>query len=95
MISQIIPAGNWGAVFDENGEPVLRPLICWGLVKDGGQVQICGYVESEGSVVSASGLSGFLGFELADWSALLAGMLADDDDDDDDDDEPVPEDQIN
>ncbi len=34
-IKQIIPANNWVATFNENGEGKVKHLICWALLDNG------------------------------------------------------------
>jgi hypothetical protein len=36
-ILQMIPAENWWAVYDDEGEPFISRLVCWALVQVGAE----------------------------------------------------------
>ncbi len=47
-IAQIMPANGWAAIFDEDGDELVTPLVGWALVQDGeGGASVVGLVASE------------------------------------------------
>ncbi|MBN2251438.1 MAG: hypothetical protein JW724_05125 [Candidatus Altiarchaeota archaeon] len=36
-ILQLLPAKNWWAVYDDDGEPFISRLVCWALVQVGNE----------------------------------------------------------
>lgn len=89
-IAQIMPANGWAAVFDEDGDEALSPLVGWALVQDAeGAASVVGMVALE-RVELCDRQPHFLRY------TYVAEMFVDDDEDfdafdDDDDDGMDPE----
>ncbi|MBW2465968.1 MAG: hypothetical protein JRF02_01585 [Deltaproteobacteria bacterium] len=61
-IIQIIPAADWYAKYEEEGNTFLEPVACWAILDRGGETVIEGLVPVEGTLVQCNNTKGFTEF---------------------------------
>ena len=85
-IIQIMPAADWGAAYNDHGDELMAPLVCWALVQDAdGLSSVVGLTASGKQVTFCDTDETFTGYlhldDLLDDPDLL--MAFDDEEDDD------------